>query len=192
MIESLDPLAARLGSLLLTRGLRLATAESCTGGWVAKVVTDIAGSSAWFDRGYVTYSNAAKVEMLGVRPQTLAAHGAVSEPVVLEMAAGALERSQAQVAVAVSGIAGPGGGSTDKPVGTVWFAWSAPGTEPRTRRVLFDGDRTQIRHQAVRIALEGIEELLRDGLRQRGRDGGWDGRREGPRDGPVTGRASGV
>lgn len=160
MIESLDPLAARVGSLLLTRGLRLVTAESCTGGWIAKLVTDIAGSSAWFDRGYVTYSNAAKTEMLGVRPQTLDARGAVSEAVVLETAAGALERSQAQVGVAVSGIAGPGGGSEDKPVGTVWLAWSVPGAAPWTRRALLDGDRHEIRQAAVRLALEGLAEGL--------------------------------
>jgi nicotinamide-nucleotide amidase len=160
MTERLDPLAARLGALLMARGLRLVTAESCTGGWVAKVVTDIAGSSAWFDRGFVTYSNAAKVDMLGVRQPTLDTHGAVSEPVVLEMVAGGLGRSQAQVAIAVSGIAGPGGGSSDKPVGTVWFAWSIPGGPPWTQRLLFAGDRDEVRHQAVRVALEGLLERL--------------------------------
>ena len=172
MIESLDPLAARVGSLLLTRGLRLVTAESCTGGWIAKLVTDIAGSSAWFDRGYVTYSNAAKTEMLGVRPQTLDAQGAVSAAVVLEMAAGALERSQAQVGVAVSGIAGPGGGSADKPVGTVWLAWSVPGAAPWTQRVQLDGDRDAIRHAAVRLALEGLAEGLTT-RSHRGPEPGW-------------------
>ena len=160
MTESLDPLAARLGTLLLARGLRLTTAESCTGGGIAKVVTDIAGSSAWFDRGFVTYSNAAKADMLGVRTETLATQGAVSEPVVLEMVAGALGHRQTQVAVAVSGIAGPDGGSEDKPVGTVWFAWSVPGTPPWTRRLQFAGNRAEIRHQAVRVALEGLLERL--------------------------------
>lgn len=160
MTERLDALATRLGTLLMARGLRLVTAESCTGGWVAKVVTDVAGSSAWFDRGFVTYSNAAKEAMLGVRPPTLEASGSVSEPVVLELVAGALERSQAQVAVAVSGIAGPGGGSEDKPVGTVWFAWSIPDGPPWTRRLQFAGDRDEVRHQAVRFALEGLIERL--------------------------------
>jgi nicotinamide-nucleotide amidase len=160
MTERLDGIAARLGSLLLARGLRLATAESCTGGWMAKVVTDIAGSSDWFDRGFVTYSNAAKEDMLGVRAETLAEHGAVSEPVVLAMAAGALGHSRAQVAVAVSGIAGPGGGSSDKPVGTVWFAWSIPGEPPWTQRLQFAGERDEVRHQAVRVALEALLERL--------------------------------
>ncbi|HYN77077.1 MAG TPA: nicotinamide-nucleotide amidase [Lamprocystis sp. (in: g-proteobacteria)] len=160
MPERLDPIAARLGALLMARGLRLVAAESCTGGWIAKVVTDIAGSSAWFDRGFVTYSNAAKADMLGVRAQTLDTHGAVSEPVVLEMVAGALGRSQAQVAVAVSGVAGPGGGSGDKPVGTVWFAWSIPDGPPLTQRLQFAGDRDEVRHQAVRVALEGLLERL--------------------------------
>ncbi|WP_295453322.1 nicotinamide-nucleotide amidase [uncultured Thiodictyon sp.] len=160
MTESLDPLAARLGQALLTQGLLLATAESCTGGWIAKVVTDIAGSSAWFDRGFVTYSNAAKTDMLGVRSATLAAHGAVSEAVVLEMAAGTLAHSEAQVAVVVSGIAGPDGGSEDKPVGTVWFAWSVPGAPPWARCLQFVGDRREVRHQAVRLAIEVLLERL--------------------------------
>jgi nicotinamide-nucleotide amidase len=163
MIESLDSLAAHLGQSLLAQGLRLAAAESCTGGWVAKVVTDIAGSSAWFDRGLVTYSNAAKTDMLGVRTATLEAHGAVSEAVVLEMVAGALAHSEAQVAVAVSGIAGPDGGSEDKPVGTVWFAWSVPGAPPWARCLQFAGDRGEVRHQAVRVALEGLLERLAGG-----------------------------
>lgn len=162
MTERLDALAARLGKVLLARGLRLVTAESCTGGWVAKVVTDIAGSSDWFDRGFVTYSNAAKEDMLGVCGETLAQHGAVSEPVVLEMAAGALRHSQAQVAVAVSGIAGPGGGSGDKPVGTVWFAWSIPGAPAWAQRLQFAGERDEVRHQAVRVALEALLERLAD------------------------------
>ena len=158
MTESLDPLAVRLGALLHARGLRLATAESCTGGWIAKVVTDIAGSSAWFDRGFVTYSNAAKADLLGVATHTLQTHGAVSELVVLEMAVGALARSQAQVAVAVSGIAGPDGGSEDKPVGTVWFAWAVPGAPPWARCLQFAGNRGEVRHQAVRVAIEGLLE----------------------------------
>lgn len=160
MTERLDPIATRLGAALLARGLRLTAAESCTGGWIAKVITDIPGSSAWFERGFVTYSNAAKTELLGVQTQTLETHGAVSEPVVLEMVAGALDHSQAQVAVAVSGIAGPDGGSADKPVGTVWFAWSLPGEPPWTERLQFAGDRGEVRHQAVRVALEVLLERL--------------------------------
>ena len=158
--EPLAPLAMRLGERMLSRGLRLATAESCTGGWIAKVVTDIAGSSAWFERGFVTYSNAAKQEMLGVRAATLSADGAVSEPVAREMVAGALARSQAEVALAVTGIAGPGGGSPEKPVGTVWFAWGQPDRGVVARCHRFAGDREAVRHQAVRVALEGLLEHL--------------------------------
>ncbi|WP_295392286.1 nicotinamide-nucleotide amidase [uncultured Thiodictyon sp.] len=160
MTESLDPLATRLGELLLAQGLHLTAAESCTGGWIAKVATDIAGSSAWFDRGFVTYSNSAKTEMLGVRAATLEAQGAVSEAVVLEMVAGALAHSRAQVAVAVSGIAGPGGGSADKPVGRVWFAWSVPGAPPWARCLQFVGERGEVRHQAVRCAIAALVERL--------------------------------
>lgn len=160
MTERLDTLAARLGERLLARGWRLATAESCTGGWVAKVVTDIPGSSAWFDRGFVTYSNAAKQDMLAVRAATLETLGAVSEGTAMEMAAGAIAHSRAQVAVAVSGIAGPGGGSPEKPVGTVCFAWSLPDGAPQARRLQFAGNREEVRHQAVRVALELLLEHL--------------------------------
>jgi nicotinamide-nucleotide amidase len=138
------------------------TAESCTGGWIAKCVTDIAGSSAWLERGFVTYSNAAKQEMLGVASATLAVHGAVSEAVVAEMAAGALAHSHATVAVAVSGIAGPGGGTADKPVGTVCFAWALAGrVEVATCR--FAGDREQVRRDSVVHALAGLIGRLGDG-----------------------------
>ncbi len=153
-------MATRLGELLITRGWRLATAESCTGGWIGKVVTDIPGSSAWFDRGFVSYSDAAKVEMLGVRQETLDVLGAVSEGTVQEMAAGAIAHSRAHVAVAVSGIAGPAGGSAEKPVGTVCFAWAIPGSEVQARRLQFAGNREEVRHQAVRIALELLLEHL--------------------------------
>ncbi len=159
MTDPRDPiasLAARLGEVLLRRGLRLATAESCTGGWIAKAATDIPGSSDWLERGFVAYSNASKEELLGVRAETLAAHGAVSEHTVLEMVAGTLERSRAQVAVATSGIAGPGGGSPEKPVGTVWLAWSVPGREPWAERHWLAGDRERVRRQTVRLALEGL------------------------------------
>jgi nicotinamide-nucleotide amidase len=163
MAETLDTSAAELGRRLMARGLLLATAESCTGGWVAKVVTDIPGSSAWFDRGFVTYSNDAKRDMLGVSEATLAEHGAVSAEAVAEMALGALANSRAGVAVAVSGIAGPDGGTDDKPVGTVLFAWAQAGQEPLTQRVQFAGDREEVRHQSVRLALERLLELLDGG-----------------------------
>jgi nicotinamide-nucleotide amidase len=162
MNSDLERLAERLGRRLQASGQRLATAESCTGGWIAKCVTDIAGSSAWLERGFVTYSNAAKQEMLGVAPATLAVHGAVSEAVVAEMAAGALAHSHATVAVAVSGIAGPGGGTPDKPVGTVCFAWARAGrVEVATCR--FAGDREQVRRDSVVHALAGLIGRLGDG-----------------------------
>lgn len=155
-------LAARVGAALAASGLTLATAESCTGGWIAKRVTDVPGSSGWFDRGFVTYSNIAKVELLGVRPQTLAACGAVSRETVLEMAVGALARSSADVAVAVTGIAGPDGGSADKPVGTVWIAWARRDHPPRVEQRRFSGDRENIRRAAVRAALEGVLATIGD------------------------------
>lgn len=150
--SSLDQLAAELGRCLQASGDRLVTAESCTGGWIAKCVTDIAGSSAWLERGFVTYSNEAKQEMLGVGAETLARHGAVSEPVVREMAIGALARSRATLAVAVSGIAGPGGGTPAKPVGTVCFAWAQAG-QVEAETGLFHGNRDQVRQQSVEHAL---------------------------------------
>lgn len=159
---ALAALAAGVGERLAKRGWRLSLAESCTGGWVAKVVTDAAGSSAWFDRGFVTYSNQAKRESLGVSEQTLAVYGAVSEPTVREMAMGALMRSASDVSVAVSGIAGPGGGTPMKPVGTVWFAWSGRDMAVRTQCRHFDGDREAVRRQAVAQALQGILDLLNE------------------------------
>jgi nicotinamide-nucleotide amidase len=119
----MNTLATQVGALLKSHGLMLATAESCTGGGVAQAITEVAGSSAWFERGFVTYSNLSKQQMMGVREATLKQHGAVSEMTVREMVAGALQHSAAQVALAVSGVAGPGGGTAEKPVGTVWFAW---------------------------------------------------------------------
>ena len=153
-------LAVQVGAALVAQGMMLSTAESCTGGGVASAVTDIAGSSAWLDRGFVTYSNQAKVDMLGVSDVTLARFGAVSESTVREMVAGVLRHSQAQVALAVSGIAGPGGGTPDKPVGTVWFAWGIKEGETISRLHLLAGDRAEIRAQAVRIALQGVLDLL--------------------------------
>jgi nicotinamide-nucleotide amidase len=156
MDNRLRDLSLHVGSTLSHLKLTVATAESCTGGWVAQVITHTSGSSGWFDRGFITYSNDAKVEMLGVHPDTIAKFGAVSQETVAEMAAGALVNSNAMISLAVSGVAGPGGGSPDKPVGTVCFAWCKLGEEPQTERHHFDGDRESVRHQAVVCALEGL------------------------------------
>ncbi|MEO6976120.1 MAG: nicotinamide-nucleotide amidase [Gallionella sp.] len=156
----MNKLAARVGEALKSHGLMLATAESCTGGGVAQAITGVAGSSAWFERGFVTYSNLSKQQMLGVREATILQHGAVSEMTVREMAEGALQHSAAQVALAVSGIAGPDGGSADKPVGTVWFAWGLKHGEIRAQRFQLDGNRAEVRAQSVFIALQGIADLL--------------------------------
>ena len=149
-----------MGSALKSKGLMLATAESCTGGWVGEAVTMVSGSSDWFERGFITYSNLAKQQMLGVSEETLAAHGAVSEPTVREMAAGALNHSLAQVAVAVSGVAGPAGGTPAKPVGTVCFAWDLIDSAPRCETHHFGGDREAVRRQSVIVALDGILQIL--------------------------------
>ena len=159
----LDQLAIQAGTVLAERSLMLATAESCTGGLVAAAITDVSGSSGWFERGFVTYSNAAKVEMLGVRAGTLNVHGAVSEPTVAEMAAGALARSRADLAVAVTGIAGPTGGSPEKPVGVVCFGWAKRDGPAESETRHFDGDRAAIRGSAVAVALEGLVERVRAG-----------------------------
>lgn len=158
----MNELAQQVGARLKAAGAVLTTAESCTGGWVAEVVTSISGSSDWFDRGFVTYSNGAKQEMLGVKAGTLERHGAVSEETAREMATGALERSRATVAVSVTGVAGPTGGSDAKPVGTVCFSWKTIDLEQtETRR--FTGDRESVRRQSVARALEGVLELLERG-----------------------------
>jgi len=151
---------ARAAEALLLRQLKLAVAESCTGGWIAKCCTDRAGSSAWFERGFVTYSNAAKQELLAVDAGLLDAGGAVSEAVARAMAEGALRNSRADAALAVTGIAGPDGGSADKPVGTVWFAWAVSGHGTWAERVQFAGDRDAIRRRTVRHALEGLLQRL--------------------------------
>ncbi|HEX5801596.1 MAG TPA: nicotinamide-nucleotide amidase [Azospira sp.] len=156
MEQELASLAAAVGARLLARGEVLATAESCTGGWVAQCVTAIAGSSAWFDRGFVCYSNEAKADMLGVAAQTIARHGAVSEAVAIEMATGALRHSRAQWALAISGVAGPGGGSPEKPVGTVCFAWAAADGLAECTTCHFPGDREAVRRAAVAQALQGL------------------------------------
>ena len=151
--SELMQLSEQVGQALKARGASVTTAESCTGGWVAKVITDIAGSSAWFERGFVTYSNEAKAQMIGVREETLAQHGAVSEPVVVEMAIGALKAARADYAVSISGIAGPDGGSDEKPVGTVWFGVASVSGQGVTRRECFAGDREAVRRQATAYAL---------------------------------------
>lgn len=156
----MDILAAQVGSLLKSHGLMLVTAESCTGGGIAQAVTEIAGSSDWFDRGFVTYSNLSKQQMLGVAEDTLKRYGAVSEATVREMAEGALCHSHAQLSLAVSGIAGPGGGTPDKPVGTVWFAWALRDGTVIASLHRLGGDRAEVRAQAVRIALQGVVDLL--------------------------------
>jgi nicotinamide-nucleotide amidase len=152
-------LAHLVGDALKAQGKMLVTAESCTGGGIAQAVTAVSGSSAWFDRGFVTYSNISKEEMLGVSPMTLEEHGAVSERAVREMVDGALQYSRAQVGVAVSGIAGPTGGMPEKPVGTVWFAW-ASGKKIQCVCHHIDGDREAVRARSVRIALQGVLDLL--------------------------------
>lgn len=158
--RAITELARRLGHACRRRGVMVATAESCTGGGVGEAITRIAGSSEWFERGFVTYTNAAKEEMLGVAHETLAAHGAVSEEVASGMAAGALARSPAAVAVAITGIAGPGGGTAEKPVGLVWFAWTHRGGPVQCRRFVFKGDRAAVREQSVAVALQGLIDLL--------------------------------
>ncbi|HZM33273.1 MAG TPA: nicotinamide-nucleotide amidohydrolase family protein [Burkholderiales bacterium] len=156
----MEDLSRRVGEQLKRAGGVLVTAESCTGGWVAQAVTSIGGSSEWFDRGFVVYSNAAKREMLGVSEQTLAIHGAVSEETAREMARGALERSRGTLALAVTGIAGPGGGSAAKPVGMVCFAWAGKAGRVRSETRRLEGDRESVRRQSVIRALEGVLEAL--------------------------------
>lgn len=158
--DALTERVTALGDLLADRGLKVATAESCTGGWVAKVLTDRPGSSLYTEMGLVTYSNQAKRSLLGVSDLSLERYGAVSEPVAREMVLGALAISQANVALAVTGVAGPGGGSDEKPVGTVWFAWGRRGDQPIAACERFDGDRDAIRRQAVLFALKGLQELV--------------------------------
>jgi nicotinamide-nucleotide amidase len=152
----MERLARSVGERLKEAKAVLVTAESCTGGWVAQVVTSVAGSSEWFERGFVTYSNAAKQELLGVQAGTLQRHGAVSEETAREMAAGALARSRGSVALSVTGIAGPGGGSPGKPVGTVCFAWADARGLVRTETMQFEGDRESVRRRSVVHALEGL------------------------------------
>ena len=157
--------AERLGGVLKSRGLMLATAESCTGGWIAQAITAVPGSSAWYERGFVTYSNASKMQMLGVQQQTLIEQGAVSAATAREMAAGALANSEAHVAVAVTGIAGPDGGTDAKPVGTVFIAWQARDQSCHLEQCCFHGDREQVRRQTVKLALQRLCELAGEGYK---------------------------
>jgi nicotinamide-nucleotide amidase len=162
MDQTLYRLAARLGRALKGKELMIASAESCTGGWIGQAITMVPGSSEWFERGFVTYTYISKREMLGVKAASLAKHGAVSEQVVREMAQGALANSHAQVSVAVSGVAGPGGGSPDKPVGTVCFAWARKGRSVKVETRRFRGDRDQVRHRCVQHALKGVLSMIAD------------------------------
>jgi nicotinamide-nucleotide amidase len=151
----------QLGELMRARDGVIVTAESCTGGGIATALTDVAGSSVWFDRGFVTYSNAAKEQMLGVPRATIVEYGAVSEAVVIAMAQGALQASGADLAVSVSGVAGPGGGSEHKPVGTVWLAWIWRDAPPVAGHRFYTGNRSQIREQAVDDAVQGLLQIAR-------------------------------
>ncbi|QFS86334.1 MULTISPECIES: nicotinamide-nucleotide amidase [Marinobacter] len=159
--QQLESAGNTLGEWLAEHGKTIATAESCTGGWVAKVLTDRAGSSAYLMAGLVTYSNEAKQAILGVEESVLAEHGAVSEPVVRQMVAGAIRAADVDIAVAISGIAGPGGGSDEKPVGTVWFAWGTGPDRIETSLQCFDGDRDQVRRKSVLYVLQGVTEFLK-------------------------------
>ncbi len=161
MDSLLYALAEQVGASLKARSLMLVTAESCTGGWIGEAVTMVPGSSLWYDRGFITYTYISKQEMLGVSNQTLEQHGAVSEQTVKEMVAGALAASRGGVAVAVSGTAGPAGGTSDKPVGTVCLAWALARGEPVAETQQYAGDREAVRRQTVARALEGVLELIR-------------------------------
>ena len=159
-MNELEILAEQIGNELLARGEWLALSESCTGGWVAQTVTAIAGSSTWFDRGFVTYSNAAKIDMLGVPETSLDSHGAVSEATARAMAQGTLAHSRADWALGITGIAGPGGGSPGKPVGTVCFAWASKEGGCEAQSCRFTGERAAVREQSVRHALTGLLERI--------------------------------
>lgn len=160
MSSNIDHLATEVGEALLDRNCKLVTVESCTGGWISQAVTSVSGSSNWFDRGFVTYSNEAKQELVGVLADTLEVHGAVSEKVATEMAFGGLKHSCADIAVSVTGIAGPDGGTPNKPVGTVWIAWANESGEATAKCYQFGGDRNAIRRETVLNALSGIHEFI--------------------------------
>lgn len=156
----IENLAEKVGEILKQHSLKLATAESCTGGGLAYAITNIAGSSAWFERGFVTYSNEAKMEMLGVKAATIKKHGAVSEQIAREMAEGALKNSNADISIAITGIAGPEGGTHDKPVGTVWIAWAGLGKKIKTSVEIFSGDRQAVRARSIEKALDEVLEMI--------------------------------
>lgn len=158
--ETLNGQAQAVAQCLLARGHSMVTAESCSGGWIAKVLTDVPGSSIWFECGVVAYSYEAKEALLGVQPHTLERTGAVSQETVMEMVSGALARFGASVAVAVTGVAGPGGGTADKPVGTVWIGWKRRGGYARAELFHFNGDREAVRRQTVGAALDGVRRIL--------------------------------
>lgn len=160
--QKLEQLTKELGVILIQRGLMLVTAESCTGGWIGQTVTSIPGSSKWYERGFITYSNNSKSEVLGVRHRSLEEFGAVSEQIAAEMAAGAISSSHAQLSIAVTGIAGPGGATEDKPVGMICHSWAIKNGLARTAVCFLEGDRESIRKQAVAIALQGAIDLLLD------------------------------
>lgn len=157
-----EKLATQIGKELKTRGLMFATAESCTGGWVGQVITSVPGSSHWYDRGFITYTNQAKRDLLGVSTNVLARSGAVSEKTARTMAEGALRNSRAQVSLAITGIAGPGGGTTEKPVGLVCFAWAGLDRDTVSSRSQFSGNRESVRRQAVEAALTGLLDFITD------------------------------
>lgn len=159
-MKKLIMLTQQIGQLLKSKNLMLATAESCTGGEVAQIITSVPGSSGWFERGFVTYSNAAKTEMLGVKPTTITNYGAVSEQTAREMAEGALHHSHADVSLAITGIAGPGGGTVDKPVGTVWLAWAGKKFPTETECKFFSGDRLAVRDAAAQFGLQRLIKIL--------------------------------
>ena len=165
MDQDLYNLAARVGRALKKGELMMATAESCTGGWIGQAITMVPGSSEWFERGFITYTYISKREMLGVSGRSLARHGAVSEQVVREMVRGALQRSRAQVAVAISGVAGPSGGTPDKPVGTVCLAWARKGGPLVVETRRFRGDRDEVRRRSVAHALRGVLKVIAAGKR---------------------------
>ncbi len=160
--QKLEQLAKELGEILIQRGFMLVSAESCTGGWIGQTVTSIPGSSKWYERGFITYSNNSKSEMLGVSHRSLEKFGAVSEQIATEMAAGAISSSRAQISIAVTGIAGPGGATKGKPVGMICHSWAIKDGLARTAACLLEGDRESIRKQAVAIALQGAINLLLD------------------------------
>jgi len=163
--KKLTIIVNKIASSLIKANKKLTVAESCTGGWVAKVLTDLAGSSEWFDRGFVTYSNQAKHEMLGVKESTLESYGAVSQETVAEMATGALKNSHADFSLSISGIAGPGGGSEDKPVGLVWFSWAVKENNNlkvfTSKKKVFEGDRESVRYQSVEYVISELLKILK-------------------------------